>query len=450
MSAAPGGAGRHEEAPGRGAVRFTRDELHGSLADPVLGTIGFLNEVMARYPEAISFAPGAPHLTHLGDFDLARHVESYLAYAAERRGLSPDRARHLLYEYGPSRGLINDLVARALDLDQGLGISPDAVVVTVGAQEAMLLTLRALCRPGRDLVAVVQPCFVGITGAARLLDIDLVAVDETADGIDLDGLRTACRAARADGRRVRALYVAPDFANPSGTVLDLATRRRLLDFAAREDLLLLEDNAYGFTAAPGSGLPGLKALDEDARVVLLGTFAKVCLPGARVGFAVADQTVCTADGSRRLLADELAALKNMVTVNTSPISQAVIGGMLLENGGSLAALGRDRATLYQRNLGLLLAALDRHLPPGAGRPAGVSWNRPAGGFFVRMRLPIPADTALLDECASRYGVLWTPMDQFYLDGSGADELRLSCSYLDPEQIGEGVARLARFLREVCP
>lgn len=438
-----GGTGVSERAAAPPAIDAAT--LHAALDDPVLGSLGFLNEVMGRYPEAISFAPGAPHLLHLDALELGRYVERYVEHLCRARGIDARRARRLLYEYGPSRGLINDLVADALHRDHAIAVPPEAVVVTVGAQEALLVALRALCRTGSDLLAVADPCYVGVVGAARLLDIGVVAVADTGHGPDIDALHAACGAARAAGRRVRALYVAPDFANPGGGVVDLPTRRRLLAAAECEDLYLIEDSAYGFTAASGAP-PPLKALDDDARVLYVGTFAKVCLPGARVGFVVADQRVAGRPAAlgRRLLADELAAVKSMVTVNTSPICQAVIGGMLLAHGGSLAALGRRRAPLYRRNLRLLLQALDRHAPPS------VTWNRPSGGFFVRVRLPVPADIALLERSAAEYGVVWTPMAPFHVGDGGANELRLSCSYLDPNQIEDGAVRLARLFRGLAP
>jgi (S)-3,5-dihydroxyphenylglycine transaminase len=432
-------------------IELSAASLHSSLAGPALRSISFLNEIMSRFPKAISFAPGAPHLVFLRNLDITGHVDRYLDYLCRVRGYRPDRARQLLCEYGPSQGLINDLVAEALRRDHAIDVPPDAIVITVGAQEAMFLALRVLLRTGRDLLAVVDPSYAGITGAARLLDIDTVPIDEGSAGIDIAQLTRACREAHAAGRRVRALYVAPDFANPAGTTMDLATRRRLLNVADREGFLILEDNAYGFTAAPGTELPPLKALDRTGRVIHLGTFAKVCLPGARVGFVVADQRVRTPEGGVGLLAEHIATAKSVVTVNTSPICQAVIGGMLLAHGGSLAELGRSKAVLYRRNLGLLLKALDRHLSPERGGPAWLRWNRPAGGFFVRMFLPVPADETLLELSASKYGVLWTPMAQFHLNGSGTNALRLSCSYLDPEQIETGVGLLAKFLhREVGP
>ncbi|MBP0455655.1 PLP-dependent aminotransferase family protein [Kitasatospora sp. RG8] len=418
--------------------------LHGSLDDPVLQSIGFLNEVMSRYPDAVSFGPGAPHPVFFEGLEPQRYTDRFLEHLVAE-GHDPARARKLLFEYGPSQGLINGIVADALRRDHGIDAAPRDVVITVGAQEGMLIALRALFRSPDDVLAVANPCFVGIMGAARLLDIPVTGVDEGDRGIDLDGLRRACREARSAGRRIRACYVAPDFSNPGGGRMSPECRRALLALAEQEDFLLLEDNAYGFTAPGGSGLAPLKALDTGRRVVHIGTFAKICFPGARVGYVVADQRVGSADGEERSLAEQLSAVKSMVTVNTSPLCQAVIGGMLLEHGRSLAELGRRKSEHYRRSLNTLLDALDRHL--GGDRPAGVDWNRPEGGFFVRMRLPVPADLALLKTSAERYGVLWTPMSQFYLDGAGDFQLRLACSYLDDGQIETGVERLAAFLKQ---
>jgi (S)-3,5-dihydroxyphenylglycine transaminase len=426
-------------------LELSRADLHGSLGDPVMGSMTFLTEIMRRYPDAISFAPGAPHVGFLDDLDLPRCIDSYLDYLQHERGMDAQGARRLLYEYGPGKGLINDLVARALRADLGIDVPPESVVITVGAQEAMLIVLRALYRSASDLLAVISPCFVGITGVARLLGIGIVPIQENSGGIDFGQLENACAVARARGERIRALYVAADFSNPSGTSLDLPARHRLLDMAAEQDLLLLEDNAYAFTAPADGALPSLKALDRDRRVIHLGTFAKLCLPGARVGFAVADQRVRVHHEPERLLADELAMVKTMVTVNTSPVCQAIVAGMLLQQNGSINALAAPRSEFYRDNLARLLAALARL----EDVPSRIKWNRPTGGFFVRMYLPRPADLALLEISASEHGVVWTPMAPFHLDGGGANELRLSCSYLDPEEITAGVRRLGAFLRQVC-
>ncbi|MGJ5178863.1 PLP-dependent aminotransferase family protein [Bradyrhizobium oligotrophicum] len=402
--------------------------------------MNFLNEVIDRFPDAISFAPGAPHPQFFDELDVSYYIDRYAGYVAQEMSLTPAQVRRRLYQYGPSRGQICGLVARALSVDEGIAVADREMVITVGAQEAMLLILRALKTSSCDLLAAVVPCFVGIVGAARLLDMEMRSIDEGVGGIDLSQLREACQSARDSGRRIRAVYVAPDFANPSGTLMDLPSREALLELAAIEDFYILEDSTYGFTSVE-TYLPSLKKLDRKHRVIYIGTFSKVCLPGVRVGFVVADQPV-TGAAKGRILADELSALKTMVTVNTSPICQAIVGGIIVENGGSLRRVISEKTPIYRRNLKLMLDALTCYVQGGDD----VVWNRPLGGFFIRLRLPVVVDEALVELSASEFGVLWTPMKHFYIDKSCSYELRLSCSYLTPEQIEEGVRRLALFIK----
>jgi len=427
---------------------LTTSQLHASLMDPVLDSLNFLNEIINRFPNAISFAPGAPNPTHLSNIDIGNYISKYVQYLREHRNLNQDQAQRLLCQYGPAQGLINDLIANALRNDKSIDVSPSAIVITVGAQEAMLITLRALFISSRYQLAVVNPCFVGILGAARLLNIDVIGIEETEAGIDLKRLEEACHIARQNNQPIRALYVAPDYSNPAGTVLTLEARQQLLDIAEQQDFYILEDNAYGFTSPLGEEIPSLKALDINKRVIFIGTFAKICLPGARVGYVIADQLVDEENGRSHLLSKDLATIKSMVTVNTSPICQALVGGMLLEYGGSISALERARSTLYQNNLTILLNALTRRLATNTSLMQAISWSQPKGGFFVRMRLPVAADMALLELSASKYGVLWTPMSSFYVNNGGTHELRLSCSYLTPPQIEEGIDRLAAFLQNI--
>ena len=287
-------------------------------------------------------------------------------------------------QYGRTKGIVHHLIARNLAVDERITVDPEAIVVTVGCQEAMFLVLRALRAEASDVLFAVAPTYVGLTGAARLVDLPVRPVAGGPDGVDLADLRAGVRRARAEGLRPRACYVMPDFANPSGVSMDTAQRRRLLDLAAEEDLLLIEDNPYGLFPATGTDRrPTLKALDTARRVVYLGSFAKTVLPGARVGYVVADQRVGGSDGTVGPLADQLAKIKSMVTVNTSPISQAVIGGALLAHDCSLVAANVRERAAYARNLGHLVAGLARRFP--AGGP--VRWTVPAGGFFVVVTVP---------------------------------------------------------------
>ncbi|MET7938253.1 PLP-dependent aminotransferase family protein [Streptomyces sp. NPDC005322] len=425
---------------------LSTETLHQSLTDPSLESMNFLNEIANTYPEAISFAPGRP----FEDFfsvglihdDLAR-FEKYLAVD---KGYTPEVVRRTFFQYGRTKGIIHDVIAEYLKVDEGCHVDPESIVVTTGCQEAMLLTLRALRRDDRDVMLAVAPTYVGLTGAARLVDMPVIPVAGSEGGVDFDDLIATVRRVRAAGQRPRALYILPDFSNPSGLTLDLDTRRGLLDLAERENFLILEDNPYGLFHGGTGRLPTLKSMDEKRRVVYLGSFAKTVLPGARVGFLVADQAVRDEAGSLGLFADELAKIKSMVSVNTSAISQAVVAGRLLQHGYSLVKGNEREVLVYQANLRRLTQGLERHLAPFDG----VHWNVPVGGFFLVVTVPFPADDALVRTSASDYGVLWTPMRHFYDNPAAAHQIRLSYSLLRPEEIDEGLERLASLVRDRMP
>ncbi len=431
----------------RAPVETLLGDLHGSLSDPLLDSMNFLNEVTARYPDAISFAPGRPHEEPFDVATISDYLGAYTDHLRHDRGLSPAEVSRTLFQYGRTSGLIQDLIAQTLHHDENLTVAPESLVVTVGCQEGMLLALRALIRDSHDVLLVSSPCYVGIAGAARLLDVAMEPVPEGRDGPDPAVVRQACARVRASGRRPRALYVVPDFANPSGTNMSVTGRQHLLAVAAEQELLILEDNPYGFFSRTGATHPTLKRLDTEQRVIYLGSFAKTCLPGARVGYVVADQRVRAPDGAVRLLADELSKIKSMTTVNTPSITQALIGGMLLRSGCRLRETNADRIALYRAKLDALLAALERYFPQPRRAELGIDWNRPDGGFFLVMTVPFTADDRALARCAEQYQVLWTPMSYFYLDGGGGSQLRLSCSYLSVPQISEGIRRLSQFIAE---
>lgn len=420
-----------------------RHDLHASVSDPVLDTMNFLNEVTRRHPDAISFAAGRPYDGFFDVEQIFTYLREYLKHLHEQ-GRSPSEIRDTLFQYGPTGGRIRDVIAGALHADEGIDIAPEAVVVTVGCQEAMFLVLRALIAEPYDVLLVSSPCYVGITGAARLLDVDTVPVEEHPDGFRCADLEAAVLAELARGRRPRAFYLVPDHSNPRGTTMPLAERRELLALAERFDLLIIEDSPYRLVS-PGERIPTLKSLDNGCRVVLLGSFAKTLFPGARVGFAVADQTVVDAAGRVGLLADELVKIKSMVTVNTSPLSQAVVAGMLLAGTGGVAEFAQRPTAHYADAMRSTLRELETRFPADRRAELGVAWNEPTGGFFLSMTVPFRADDAALARSAEEFGVLWTPMAYFHPTGGGTHELRLSVSYLSPDDITEGISRLAHFV-----
>jgi (S)-3,5-dihydroxyphenylglycine transaminase len=418
-------------------VILTKSSLNPALAD--LDAMNFLNEITLRFPEAISFAPGRP-------FEPLFHAESSLrairSFATNRSSSPVGETLDRLMQYGRAKGIICDLVAEMLRRDEHIDVSDDAIVITVGNQEATFVALSTLFGARReDVLLVANPSYVGVSGAARILGIETWPVPGGKAGLDLAAVERLCKVASADGRRVRALYVIPDFSNPQGTTMAMVAREALLQLAIDEDFLILEDNAYGMFAYETARLPTLKALDRTQQVIYVGSFSKLIYPGVRVGFAVADQRVDRAT----LLADEMGKVKSMTTVNTSPVAQAIVGGLLLEHGCTLAAATTAKVEHCRCNRDQLV----RSLREAFSSNDGVTWNEPKGGFFLTLDVPFFADDALLSESATADGVLWVPMRYFFLGGGGERQMRLSFSGMTAEDIKIGVERLAGLVRRKC-
>ena len=352
---------------------LSRADRHVSVSDPAATSMNFLNEGAGRFPNAISLAAGRPHDGFHSTRDVPRYLEAYLTHL-RADGLSEAQVRGLLLQYGRTNGHLGTLIARMLQIDEGIVVPPESVMVTAGCQEAMVIALRALCPSPEDVVLAAEPCYVGLTGAARILGFEVVPVPESAAGLAPQTVAEVAGAVRAADKRPRALYLVPNFSNPSGVSLPVATRRRLLDVAGEQDLLLLEDDPYGLFGLDDEPLASLKSLDADGRVIYLGSFSKSCFPGARVGFLVADQTVVSAAGHRSLLADELSTVKSMVTGNTSPIAQAVIGGFLVSSGFSLRAANQDELGCGFEGLGVgaVLLSVEEVREGGGGEGEGGS------------------------------------------------------------------------------
>lgn len=417
--------------------------LKPCFAHPLLDVMNFLNEVVLRHPGAISFAPGRPAERHFDVEGSLAKAPEYVAYRAAALGWSAKAVWNDLGQYNKTGGIVNELIARQLALDEGIAVAPAAILVTQGCQEAMLVLLLGLFDPALDVLLVSDPTYIGITGLAAIAGIEVLPVAMAAGGLEISAVAAAIAAVRAAGKRPRGLYHIPDFNNPLGTQMPLAARHRLLELLRREEVLLFEDNPYGMFAFDGEPLPTLKQLDRHGVVIYLGSFSKTLYPGLRLGYLVADQEVAAADGRRLPLAVELSKVKSLTTVTTSPLLQAVAGAILLENGHSLRAVVERKLPFYRANRDRMLECLESEL---AGTP-GVAWNRPGGGFFMTVEVPFVVDDAGVEACARDYGVIVCPVSYFALLPGRERQVRLSFSYVTEEQIAEGIGRFARFVRD---
>lgn len=418
-------------------------QVRRSITSPTLGVMTFLNDVVQRFPDAISFAPGRPSDEFCRVDGAVQDIGRWVEYDGRRSGRSPAEVWASLGQYGDTAGIIRDLLAQHLATDLGIAVEEQDIVVTTGCQEAMLIAVLTLLDPTTDTLLVSDPSYIGITGAAELAGVPIQPVPTSEDGLRPDDVERVVLEVLRAGRRPRALYDVPDFNNPLGTCMPIAARHALLAVAKRHDLLILEDNPYGAFAYDQPPLPTLKALDRSGQVIYLGSFAKILFPGLRIGYMVADQQTTGGEA----LADAFVRVKSLTTVNTSPITQAIAGAGMLRHGGALMPVVNARLPHYRANRDRMLAALEREFPPHVSNDVVVSWNHPSGGFFLVVDLPFAFGADQLARCAKQYHVIVSPMAHFALSRGREHQVRLSFSYVVPDAIEEGIRRFASFVRD---
>lgn len=407
-----------------------------------LSVMNFLNEAANRYPTAISFASGRPAESF---FSLERWLSAvpvFLDHMARENGFSAALAQKRLAQYGPTAGIIEALIAEQLRVDERIECEPERIVVTAGCQEALSLLIPALCSTPGDVMLARNPTYIGATGVADFAGIEIVPIEPLAGE---DWSQTLARIAaqlRRAGKTPRGFYLTPEFDNPTGTVLSELERRSIIAGCVEHRIVVLEDNPYGMFRFEGAATPPMAALDDVGCVVYLATYSKTLCPAVRVGAAVVPKRLFGSAGEADRLLAELGERKSFVTVNTSQVTQAIVGGVLLEQQCSLAAMVEGPRRHYRRNRDALLRALD--VAFGTDRE-DVSWNRPEGGFFLSLSLPFAFGRDETAACAREQGVIVMPMTFFTLDETHRNAVRLAFSNTDEGDIEAGVARLARYV-----
>lgn len=186
------------------------------------------------------------------------------------------------------------------------------------------------------------------------------------------------------------------------------------------------------------------ALDRTGSVIYLGTYSKTLCPSVRVGYAVVPSTLFGDAKSSRTLISSLGERKSFITLNTSQLNQALVAGILLTEGGSLARQVSPQVDYYRTNRDQLITCLGEVL---GSFDEDIRWNHPQGGFFLTLALPFQFGRAEMVECAKEHQIIPMPMSFFALDESQQKSVRIAFSNMHPEAIAQGVERLGNFVRE---
>ena len=392
----------------KAAVNFQESPIRriGALSATIPGLIS----LSAGYPSADMFPWN--DIESITAQILARHDGNTLQYGATR-GYRP---------------LIEQLIGNTLHA-RGIAARFEDVIITSGSQQGLDLAGRVMIDPG-DRVIVELPTYSGAIAAFHNLQASLVGVPQDGEGIAIAALDRIAAELATQGRPAKFVYVTPNFQNPAGLLMGAQRRHDLLEAARRHDLVILEDDPYGSIyfedVTSLADTRPIKADDTDGRVIYLGSFSKILVPGLRVAWMVAPSGV----------AQKVELCKQAADISTGVFDQRIVHAALAD--GVIDRIAPDLRAHYQAKRSVIERALNSHL---AGR---AKWASPRGGFFLWIEMPGIDDRALLER-ALEQKVSFVPGSAFFVDGNGHGFARLAFSGITHEQIEHGIARLAAAL-----
>ena len=367
---------------------------------------------VASRPEIVSLAGGMPNLSAIPMDTMASIVEK----------LIKDHGQEAL-QYGSGQGhpKLREQICDVMALE-GIRANPDDILVTTGSQQALDLISRIFIDPG-DVVLVEAPSYVGALGTFSQYEASVVHVEMDKDGLVPEALRQAIKTLRYQGRRIKFLYLIPNYQNPAGVLLPADRRTEILDICRAEKIFIVEDNPYGLLGFDRPSPNAMRAEDSE-NVIYLGSFSKTIVPGFRIGWALVPQA----------LREKLVIASESSILCPSNFAQMSISSYLANQPW------RDQISsfveLYKARRDAMLETLDSYFPKSA------TWTKPQGGFYVWVTLPPEIDTKAMMPKAIVAKVAYVPGTAFYADGLGSWSMRLSYCHPTPERIREGVKALA--------
>ena len=326
-----------------------------------------------------------------------------------------------LLQYGSTEGLLElrQILANRMASEGMADVGPDNLMISHGSAQGMHLAAQVFV-DRKDVVFVGLPTYFGGPGAIRSRSGKVVGIAVDDDGMNVDRLHMEAARLKASGKRVKGVYIIPNFQNPTGATLSLERRRQLVGLAETHDLIIFEDDPYGELRFEGKPLPSLKSLDRSGRVIHLRSLSKTFVPGLRLGWAAGDS------GAIR----KMVVAKQFNDAATNTPAQYILLEFIRQ--GLLDKQIQENVRHYRNKRDFMLVQMDRYFPDE------VAWNRPGGGFFIFVQLPRDMDAANLFRQAVDKNVAFVTGQPFFADGSGHNTLRLSYAQAGYQDIEYGI------------
>ncbi len=369
-------------------------------------------------PDMISFAGGLPAPETFPVDDLKEIVLEVL---------EKDGANAL--QYGTTEGdtLLRKMLVKKHKSD-GLNININNIIITTGSQQALDLIGRIFIDSG-DYVLCGLPSYLGGLNAFTAYGAKLKGITLDEEGMKPDELEETIISLKELGRKIKFVYIIPDFQNPAGITLPEERRIRIIEIAEKYDLLIVEDSPYRDVRFSGESQPLIYQLDKTGRVITLCTFSKILAPGFRVGWII---------GNPEIL-DRIVMAKQTADLCTSAFVQKIIASYLEK--GLLEKNLRKTIALYSERRNHMIKCFRKYMP------AGVTWTEPEGGLFLFVTLPSGIDADRIFKKAITKNVAFVSGSTFFCNDSGHNTMRINFSYSKPEVIEEGIKRLAQVIEE---
>ena len=327
------------------------------------------------------------------------------------------------FQYGATQGVpeLREAVAKRYD------VPVERVQITSSSQQGIDVCTRVLVNPG-DVILTSSPSYLGALQSFRSYRADIRGVAHKEDLTEFKASYEAVISqVLGEGRKIKFLYMIPDFQNPSGESLTLEERQMLVELAEKHDFLIVEDSPYRELRYEGEHIPTMYSLSPD-RVIHLGSFSKIFAPGFRLGWAIAHPEIL----------DKIYVCKQSLDL-CPPIMDQYVAAEFLASGRLDENLVKSVA-LYKGKRDLLLSLLREHMPQG------VKWTHPEGGLFLFLTMPEGFEAVKFYDRALDAGVAYVAGEFFHPDGSGKNTMRLNFSFMTEDKIRAGIKLLADLLK----
>ena len=309
---------------------------------------------------------------------------------------------------------------------QGLKIGMENLIITSASQQALDLIAKVFLDRG-DYVICGLPSYLGGLNAFSLYGAKLQGITLDEDGMKPDELEETIITLKELGRKIKLIYVIPDFQNPSGITIPDSRRLKIIEIADKYDLLIVEDSPYREVRFEGKPQKLMKELDTTGRVITLFTFSKIFAPGFRVGWVV---------GHPEIL-DKLVMAKQTADLCTSPFVQKIIARYMEK--GLLEKNLKKTIDLYRERRNQMITCFRKYMPEG------VRWTVPQGGLFLFVTLPHQLDADEIFKKAIVKNVAFVAGSSFFCNNSGHNTMRINFSFSNNTEIEEGVKRLSQVI-----